>query len=109
MPVSYLTLGQVAPVAATETVAYTVPTSTDTVVSSLIVCNRAATSALFRVGVSVGGGALVNADYLYYDVTIAGNDTFVATVGVTMSATDEFRVESSTANLTFSFFGSEVT
>lgn len=108
MAVDYKTLGQSAPAATTETVLYTVPASHHSVVSTITVCNRDSTAATFRVGVSVGGGALVVADYLYFDLSISGNDTFAATFGVTITATDEIRVFASTANLSFSVFGSEV-
>lgn len=102
-------LGQVAPLATTETLLYTVPASTGTVISTLTVCNRNATAATFRVSVAVGGGATANKDYIYYDLTIGGNDTFAATFGITLAATDKVQVYASTANLSFSAFGEENT
>lgn len=100
-------LGQAAPNATTETVLYTVPALTSTVCSTGTVCNRAATAATFRVSVSVGGGATASKDYIYYDVTIAGNDTFAFTFGATLATTDVVRVYGSTANLSFNLFGQE--
>lgn len=102
------TLGQQAPNATTETDLYTCPaTSADTVISTFIVCNRSATQATFRLSNSVGGGATANKDYIYYDVILAGNDTFAATLGLTIAPTDVVRVYASTANLSFSLFGQE--
>ena len=100
-------LGQAAPSATTETDLYTVPGSTSTTISSLMVCNRGS-SATFRVSVSVGGGATANKDYLYYDLAIPANDTFGATLGITLAATDVVRVYASTTDLSFAAFGVEV-
>jgi len=102
-------LGQVATAATTETDLYTVPGATSAVCSSIVICNRGATVATFRVSHAVGGGATANKDYLYYDVTLAGNDTFIATIGITMAATDKIRVYASTANLSFNLYGQETT
>jgi hypothetical protein len=102
-------LGQAAPNATTETDLYTVPASTSAVCSTITICNRAATAATFRVSVSAGGGATASKDYLYYDVTVAGNDTFAATFGMTLATTDKVRVYASTANLSFNLFGQETT
>jgi hypothetical protein len=98
-------LGQSAPNATTETALYTAPSPA--IVSSIVVCNRSATAATFRVSVDVGGGGTGNKDYLYYDLALAGNDTFICTIGVTMAATDILNVYASTANLSFSCFGTE--
>lgn len=108
MPVTPKVLGRSAPAATTETVLYTVPASTNSVVSTITVCNRGGTSATFRVGVSVGGGALANEDYVYYDVPIGASDTFAATLGICLAATDEVRIFASTANLTFMATGQEI-
>lgn len=102
-------LGQVAPSATTETTLYTVPASTSTVVSTITVCNRGGSSGSFRLGVSQGGGALANEDYLYYGVTVPATDTFAATVGITMTATDKILVYASSADFSFAAFGSEIT
>ena len=109
MAVTYKSLGQAAPLATTETDLYTVPGATSAVTSSLVVCNRGATATTFRVSASVGGGATANKDYLYYDVSIPAGDTFIATVGITLAATDKVRVYAGNANLSFSLWGSENT
>lgn len=100
-------LGQNSPNATTETDLYTVPGATSAVVSTLTVCNRSGTQATFRVSVSVAGGATATKDYLYYDVTVAGNDTFAATLGITLGAADKVRVYASTNTLSFNLFGQE--
>jgi hypothetical protein len=109
MTTTYKTLGQSAPLATTETDLYTVPAVTSTIVSSLIVCNRGATATTFRISNSVGGGATATKDYIYFDVSIAANETFIATVGVTMATTDKLRVFAGNTNLSFAAYGSEIT
>lgn len=105
----YKILGQQSPAATAETLLYTVPTATSTVCSSIIVCNRGTTQTTFRVSISSVGAATSNKDYLYYDITLVGNDTFIATIGVTLATTDVIRVYSGNANLTFQLFGTQIT
>lgn len=102
-------LGQSAPGAASLTDLYTVPGATSAAVSSVTVCNRSATPTTFRLSVAPAGAADAVAQYLYYDVPIAGNDTFVATVGLTLAATDKVRCYATLATVSFSLFGVEVT
>lgn len=108
MATTYKVLGQSAPAATTETDLYTVPAVTNTVVSSIVVCNRSASADSFRVSVATGGGVTANADYIYYDIAIGGNDTFIATVGITLEASDVVRCYSVNGNLSFSIYGSEI-
>lgn len=102
-------LGQSAPAAATDTNLYTVPAATSTVCSTLVVANRGGTSATFRVAVRPAGATLANAHYLYYGVQLATGDSFAATIGVTLAATDVVTAYASTADLSFSLFGEETT
>lgn len=105
----YKILGQSAPGATTLTDLYTVPAATTAIVASVIVCNRAATSDTFRIALAVEGAANANAQYIYYDVVIDNNDTFVASIGITLGARDVIRVYAGTANLSFGAVGTEVT
>lgn len=105
---SYKILGQSAPSATTSTDLYTVPASTETIVSSLVIANRAATSATYRVSVAANGAALENKQYLVYDGFIQANDTISLTLGITIDATDKIRVYASTGDLSFNAFGTEI-
>ena len=100
-------LGQSAPGAASQTTLYTVPALTSTVCSSIVVCNRSSVATSFRIAVQPAGGGLANQMYLYYDVTIAGNDTFVATIGITLATTDVVSVYNTLATLSFNLYGQE--
>lgn len=100
-------LGQAKPSATTLTTLYTVPADTTATISTITVCNQSATATAFRISVRIAGAADTPAQYLYYDVAIAGNDTFAATVGITLAATDVVSVYNTLATLSFNLFGSE--
>ena len=102
-------LAQSIPSAATSTDLYTVPSATTTVASTICVCNQSATATTFRISVAVAGATLATKQYLYYDVPIGGNDTFMATIGITLGATDVVRVYATLATLSFNLFGIETT
>lgn len=103
-------LGQVEPAAAILTTLYTVPAATSTVVSTLVVCNITTGQQTFRVAIRVAGAGIDNKHYLYYDVKIPGNDTFVATLGITLATTDVVSVYSTNVTaLEFNLFGTEIT
>ena len=108
MPTTYKVLGQSAPAATTLTTLYTVPAATNAVVSSITVANLAATAATFRIAVRIAGASIATSQYIGYDITVGASDTTVLTMGVTMNATDVLSVYSSTATVTFSAFGSEI-
>jgi hypothetical protein len=107
MPTAYKVLGQSAPGATTSTTLYTVPAATETVVSTFAVTNRAAISATFRLAIRPDGATLANEHYIVYDAPIAAYDSIYLTVGATINANDVITVYGSTANLSFSAFGSE--
>jgi hypothetical protein len=109
MPTVYKVLGQSSPAATTETALYTVPALTSAIGSSIIIANRSTTVATFRVSIAVAGAVTSNKDYIYYDLPIGSNDTFIATIGITLATTDVVRVFASNTNLSFSLYGSEIT
>ena len=108
MPTTYKVLGQSIPAATTATTLYTVPASTQTVVSSISICNQASSSATFRIAVRVAAATLATSQYIAYDVTVGAADTTVLTLGLTLGATDIITIYSSTATVSFAAFGSEI-
>ena len=108
MAQAYKVLGQIAPSATTATTIYTVPSATEAVVSSIVVCNRSASDATFRISVRPDGASLANQHYLAYDAGVASNDTLILTIGVTMDATDVLEGYASSGDLTFHAYGSEI-
>lgn len=88
---------------------YTAPALTQTTVSSIVICNRANATRTFRVSVAVAGAADDVSQYLYFDANLTRNNTFVATIGLTLGAGDVVRVLSSAAaSLSASLYGVEV-
>lgn len=108
MPTIYKILGQSAPAATTEVDLYTVPASTNAIISSVVVANRGTAAGTFRIYVSAAGAATANANYLVYDNNLNPKDTVALTLGITLAATDELRVYASSADFSFNAFGSEL-
>ena len=108
MPTTYKVLGQVNPAATTATTAYTVPSATNAVVSTLSICNLSTTPATYRIAVRPAGASLTAAQYIAYDASLSSNETVALTLGLTLAATDVVTVYASTANVSFSLFGSEI-
>lgn len=103
-------LGQAYPAVKTLTDLYTVPASgVRTVASTLKVCNQGSSPTKFRVAIAVAGAAAEAKQYVYYDEILAANDTFSATEGWTLAATDVVRVYSDNGLCSFNLFGVEVT
>ena len=108
MATNYKVLGQSIPSATTATTLYTVPESTQSVVSTITVCNQAATAATYRIAIRVAGAALATSQYIAYDVSLPANASDTLTLGITLNATDVITVYSSTATMSFGAFGSEI-
>lgn len=109
MPIAYKVLGQSAPGATTETTIYTVPASTQVVISSVVVTNRGATATTFRISVRPNGATLANQHYIAFDAPIAANDSVGLSFGITVDAADVVSVYGGNANLSFNLFGTEIT
>lgn len=111
MPTVYKRLGaaQGNGVIGTAANIYTCPSATATVISTVNVCNTSSTAATFTIGISTASATFQAAGYLFYQVSLAGNDSFTATIGATLDATNCFLVASSSAStVSFSVFGSEI-
>lgn len=107
---TYKILGQSAPAATTETTLYTVPISTQAVVSTMAVCNQTSSPATYRIAVvpAADVGATAAKHYFVYGATVDALDTVTLTNGVTLGAGDVITVYASSANLSFHVYGSEV-
>lgn len=108
MATSYKVLGQSAPSATTNTDVYTVPSATEAIVSTIVICNRAGTDGTFRIAVRPDGASVANQHYIAYDVAIGANDSTNLTLGVTMNAGDILMAYCSSASMSVNVFGSEV-
>lgn len=109
MAVTQKVLGQSKPGAASLTDAYTVPALTQATISTITVCNQSSVATSFRISIAIAGAGDTAAQYIYYDVPIAGNDTFATTAGYTLGAADVIRVYNTLATLSFNISGVETT
>jgi len=105
---AYKVLAQSAPSATTATDVYTVPAATETVISTVIIANRAATAGTFRLSVRPNGGTQTDAMYCAYDVPVAANDSTTLTLGLTLDATDVLTLYCSSADMSVNVFGTEI-
>ena len=106
---TYKVLGQLNPSATTETTLYTAPSSTSTVVSTLTICNQTSSAATYRIAVRPSADSSTAAKHwIIYGATVAASDTTALTLGITLATGDKLQVYASSANLSFSAFGSEV-
>ena len=105
---AYKVLAQSAPSAATATNVYTVGSGVETVISTIIIANRAASAGTFRLSVRPNGGTQTNAMYCAYDVPVAANDSTTLTLGLTVDATDVITVYCSSADMSINIFGTEI-
>ena len=109
MPTTYKVLGQSAPAAATATSLYTVPAATQAIISTINVVNtHASTTDVIRIAVRPDGATLANEHYIAYGSTVGANDSTFITIGATLGDTDVITVYASSADQTFSAFGSEI-
>lgn len=109
MTVTYKVLGQQNPAANTLTTVYTVPSATQTVVSTVTVCNQASTATTFRLAVQPANAAINAKHYINYDTPLPANDTITLTLGMTLAATDVISANVPTTTVSFNVFGSEIT
>lgn len=100
----------VTPTANTDTLVRTIPASTVGECSHIIVCNRGATTATFRVAIADAAPPTApdNEDYLVYDLVISPNDTVTVPVADYIPTGKSIIVRASTANVSFRACGREV-
>lgn len=108
MATTYKVLGQVNPAATTATTLYSCPAVTQTVISTISVCNQAGTTATYRIAVRPNGATLAPEHYVVYDATVQANTTAAYTLGITIDASDIVTVYASSTTLSFNAFGSEI-
>jgi len=106
----YKRLGATVVTADTDTALYTVPASTEAIVSEITICNIGATQRTFRLAHVDGAiGAISNEDYKYYDATLNPNSSLVLNIGLAMATTHTLLVRANHADVVFSCSGVEVT
>ena len=102
-------LGQATVSPATPTSVYTVPASTEAVISSITICNVGESSDTVYVLVAVDGEATAYKQAIYWHCPVNAKETFVATIGITLSAADQIVFQSTTGSSSINIFGMEIT
>ena len=103
-------LGQSALTPETDTDVYTVPSATEAVLSTIVVCNRDSSATTFRLAVRPDGATIANQHYVAYDVALPASDSTTLTLGITMNASDVLTAYSAAgSSVTVNVFGTEIT
>jgi hypothetical protein len=109
MATNYKILGQTAPGTTSNADLYTVPASTQAIVSTLVIANTSGVDTTFRIFVRKAGVTAAPGNAIAFDTAIVANSQVAFTLGLTLSAADVITVQSSTgAALSFHAFGSEL-
>jgi hypothetical protein len=96
------------PTANTLTTLYTVPANTQSLISTINICNTASADATYRIAVTSGGSPVLG-NYLIYNATVSGNETVSLTQGITMDSSDLIAVFASSSSVAFNAFVMEIT
>ena len=87
---------------------YSVPSATESIVSTIVVCNTANAPATYRIAIMSSAGTPAAANWIVYDATVAANDSTFLTIGASLDAGKFIRVSSSANTVTFAAFVSEI-
>lgn len=82
--------------------------ATSTIISSIVVCNTSASTALYTIAINTASATYAAGKYVVYQASIAANDTVSLTLGLVMDPTARYlNVSSDTASVNFSAYGVE--
>lgn len=108
MATNYKVLGQASPTSNADTNLYTVPASTQTVISSIVICNRDSSNNTFRIAVRPANTALANQHYISFDTDVPARDTISLSLGLSLGNTDVITINTMSGNVSYSIFGAEI-
>jgi hypothetical protein len=110
MAQNFKVLGQSNPTTFTNTTLYTVPAATQAVISTITVANaNVTTNANYSIAIRPAGETIAAKHYITNNNVVQAGDSIGLTLGLTLGNTDVVTVYSSTPNLSFGIFGSEIT
>ena len=107
MPTTYKVLGQLAPASTSEDL-YTVPSVTQTVVSTINVVNTGTADSTISIAIRKDGASIATNQYIVNGLLLNAKVTFAYTSGLTLDAADVITVSSTNNDCAFSAFGSEI-
>ena len=99
----YKILGQIQTTANTQTNVYVVPAATQTIFSTITVCNQSANTVLVDLAARNGSEALANKHFILYQYQLGAADTLILEPRLSMNATSVL-----SANVTGTNAGSNV-
>jgi hypothetical protein len=109
MAQTYKVLGQVAPSGATNTDIYTVPSGTQSVISTISVCNSGIVSTDYRIAIRPTGEAISGKHYIAYNAFAEPYNSTFLTLGLSLGSSDVVTVYAGSGLLSFGLFGIEIT
>lgn len=80
-----------------------------TVVSTIVICNRHTSKIEYRWAIVPGGGAAGAANWQEFDTELDGNETAFRTLGISLPASAEVRIQADHTDVSFSLYYVEVT
>ena len=110
MAQSFKILGQIDLTTTALEDVYTVPANRETIISTIVIANRAATDTTFTLALRDQGVTLANKHLLASDVSVEANDSTTLTLGITLEAADVLSVAAGDGDrLSVNVFGTEIT
>jgi hypothetical protein len=108
MPTTYRILGQGLLTANTFTDLYRVPIGSNTIVSTVNVCNTSTSNTTFRLLARPNGNTTATGQYLAFNVPVGIFDATAISVGMTLGANDVVTAFSFEGNAAVTVFGTEI-
>ena len=106
----YKILGQSCPSSTANVTLYTVPTNTNTIISTLSICNLSINNKTYNVAAIPAGETIARKHMLASNGAVAAYDSIALTIGMTLGANDTIVIASQDANnIAFTIFGTEIT
>ena len=106
----YKILGQSCPASTANVNLYNVPANTNTIISTLSICNLSAVNKTYNVA-AVPSGETINLKHMIAsNAAVAAFDSIALTIGIALGANDTIVVAAPDANnIAFTIFGTEIT
>lgn len=109
MASAYKILGQSKPSTTAVATLYTVPASTQAIVSTITATNLTGAATDISIYVVPAAGTAADSNAIVYQASLAAETLQGFTFGITLGAADSLQVKTETANnITFQAFGQEI-
>lgn len=111
MAQSFKRLGSINPSANTQTNVYVVPAATESVISTITVCNQSAVNASFSLMVmdaSEFSSPAPTSSFVIRGAVVPAADTLVLTMGLTSNTGSIIAANTNSGSISFNAFGSEI-